>query len=116
MYIERLRKKRRKRAKRKKSYALIYKIKCAGCSNCTTVYPSGRRWQEKQCSIGDKFIKYRANRNEIIKKNAYVYQTFGRWVWCNVYNKKTKQKIASYSCRDTPTAILTKIPYPSNSK
>jgi len=49
----------------------------------------------------ERFLKYRTV-NNLLKFTAFLDENFPQWLYYNVYDKKTKQQIASFTKNKRP--------------
>lgn len=49
------------------------------------------------------FLKYR-NVNNLLRFTAFLDSKHSRWRWFNVYDKKTRQQLASFTNKAPPTS------------
>ena len=72
----------------KNKYRVKVKKPCGGCSECVTVYPSGKKWKNRSC-VNDRWL------------NVYPVRHLGKfvrwldeskewsdWVYCNVFDAR----------------------------
>ncbi|MEM6696762.1 MAG: hypothetical protein AAF599_00095 [Bacteroidota bacterium] len=91
-----------KKPQKKKSGKYAVNIKaavCAGCASCTSPY-TGKKNTIK-CE-NDKFILFR-NVSNLGKLNSWLDKNYSGWKWVNVYDRKKKQYIGSYTKKTAPT-------------